>query len=1399
MGRTASNPVADTLVGRWEQVSESSASVGTDIDMTDGDVPIVHSYPLTPMQFGLAFESAAAVVPGVNVEQIVCHFDDEVVDARLLERAWRATQEQHDALRTSIDLEHPDGPVQHVHQRCELDLTTLDWSALAEADQTRALDDWLAEDRARGVDLREPGATRVVLIVLGPRRSTMVWTFHHALLDGRSFAAVLEEVLARLDELSADGDMAARPVRPRFREHVAAVTDADGGDAAAKAFFTELLDGHAEPTPAPGAVPEGAVPADHDGPQHLEVERRLGPDVVARLEARAAEADATVGTALLAAWAVLVSRYCSSSDVVFGTTRAGRHQVEGAADMVGCLINTVPIRLRAEPSTNVDELLRSTRAFQLDVRPHEHTALVDIRSWIGVPGDRSLLSTTVVFERELLDTRLRAGGGHPDRRVTVHEQSSSPLMLAAYLDDGLVLRLEHDTSRYRPETVRAMGDHLARLLESLADSAADTALGALEMLGDEERRRLVEDRNPASPVVAGPGRYIDRFEAQVREHPDDVAVEDLDDARALTYRALDERANRLAHVLVEAGASQDHPVAVCLHRSVDFVVSMLAVLKAGAAYLPLDPTYPAASLAHMLDDSGARLVLAHSRSVDRLPSDALSTGTGRQVLVVDRIASTSATTALAGGSTTPPERRAASDDDLAYVIYTSGTTGAPKGVMISDRSLRAFCTAVAERYELVPSDRVLQFSSLSFDVSVEELLPTLSVGATVVLRSDEMSASMRSLVEATASAGLSVLNLPSAIWHELVEHLDTTGERLAPSVRLVVVGGERVSRSAFEVWSRLHPSLRWLNGYGPTETTVTCTSFDPAGRYHVDSGEELPIGRPLGNARAYVLDETGATLVPDGQAGELWIGGSGVALGYLGRPALTAERFRPDPFVEDPSARMYRTGDRARWSAHGELEYLGRVDRQIKLRGFRIEPGEVERVLERHPKVRQAFVALRPDRTGGDRLIAWIVADRTDEPAPADVLHWAVDRLPAHEVPAAVVVADELVRTPAGKVDVDALPEPPEQGDGPTAPAGPAAAPADALEAELCAVFGDVLGRSTPVAVDASFFDLGGHSLLAVRLIGRIDAGLGSRVTMSMLHGAPTPRTLARLIARQDHELEPAPTDEHDQVYLSTIQPHGDRPPLYGIHVLGANGAFFRPLAARLGEDQPVFGLSVTEPDEDTPTAVEEIAAHYVDEIQQHRPDGPLSLAAVSLGGFVAFEVAQQLTAKGRDVRVLALFDSAGPGGRRTVTSAQRVAIHLRQLRAGGTTYAAGAARRLLARLREYGDTARVRLHRRHGSDTPDDLWMHRFVLANTEAADRYFARPYSGPMVVFHAAEEVFDTPETIRDALGWACVAAGSIELVEVPGRHMSMLEEPHVAELAEALRTAMDPDRAGSDADD
>ncbi len=1330
----------------------------------------VDRLPLTPMQFGMVFESTVGGRPSANVEQVVCHLDDEEVDPSRLEAAWRAVQRRHDVLRTSFALEGRDGPVQLVHAESRCDLDRVDWSPLDPEQQAASLEAWLSSDRALGIDLDRAPGMRLALLELGPTRSVLVWTFHHALLDGRSFSRVLEEVFDRYDGLAPDDPGAEALPSPAFRHHVEAVATADRD--AARAYFGELLDGFDRPVPAPGAVEVepvtdvGHAPARPDPVGHAEVEVRLSQHLVDRLEKRAAEADATLGTMLLVAWSVVVSRYTARTDVVFGTTRSGRHTVPGASEIVGCLINTVPIRLRTGAERSVDELIRGARAFQLDVRPHEHTALVDVQSWSEVPNDQRLLSSNVVFERELLDSRLRRrGGAWSARRVEVLEQTSFPLVVAAYVDDGLLLRLEFDRSCYQRPVVEDLSAHLAQILTSLADSAPDTRIDELRMLDPRERSVLLDERNPARPD-APTETLVARFERQARQAPTRIAVEALAGGPTRTYAELDERANRLAGALRDAGATSDRPVAICLARSAGFVEAVLAVLKAGAAYLPLDPTYPEASLGHMLADSGATIVVATRATSAHLPA------TGARVLLVDDLEPL-----LAEQPAEAPARPLAALDDVAYVIYTSGSTGAPKGVMVSHGSLAAYCDAVIERYGLSADDRKLQFASLSFDVSVEELLPSLGIGATVVLRDDEVAESMAALVEATERAGLTVLNLPSAIWHALVEHLEDHGARLAATVRLVVVGGEKVSRGAYEAWARTHPEVPWLNGYGPTETTITATSYDPvAGGYELGSGREIPIGTPLANTRAYVLGGGGRWLVPDGAVGELWIGGSSVALGYLGQPELTASRFRADPFTGRAGDRMYGTGDLVRWLPSGDLEFLGRNDRQLKLRGFRIEPGEVERVLERHPAVRQAFVALRTDPASDQqRLAAWVVLAPQHGGADLDaILAEARRGLPAHAVPSALVATDDLARTAGGKVDVDALPAPFDARQH-----RPASAPATGDEARLGALFGDVLGVTA--GPDDSFFDLGGHSLLAVRLISRLEQAVGTRVSLATLHAAPTPRALAAVL----HDA----VDPDQLAYLAPIQPSGDRPPLYGIHVLGFNGSFYRPLASHLGADQPVLGLSIAEPGEDTPTAVAEIAALYVDEIVRYQPQGPLSLAAVSLGGYVAFEVAQQLTARGRQVAVVALLDSPGPGGRTSVTRGERLAIHLRKLRTGRHRYVAMLARRHVETVRQRIDGYRIRLHGILGHETPDELWQHRFVLANIAAADRYQARPYPGRLTVFHAAGEEFDAVEAVRAGLGWDIVAAGGLDVVEVPGEHVSMLEDPHVAALADALRAAMD----------
>lgn len=1329
----------------------------------------VRSYPLAPIQAGLAVESVL-VTRSANLEQYVCRFDAEVVDLERMNRAWAVVQRRHESLRSTIHLDDPTGPCQRVHDTV-VGLQVVDQSAVGRADHERVLDEWLDRDRTAGLDLSTVPSMRLCLLVFERRCSVLVWTFHHALLDGRSSARVLEEALdlydAGVDEVEAawihepefhEPEFHEPGIHePGFHEHVEAVLTQDL--AAARSFFCERFGNWGGPSPAPAAAGDTPV----GGGRHEEVELRMTGAWLERAVDRSRRLDVTVGSILLASWALLMSRWNDSDDVVFGTTRSGRHTVPGADRMVGCLINTLPLRLKLDPTWTVEDLLRDIRDFQVAVRPHEHASLRDIADWVGVGADQRLLSTAVVYESDLLDSRLRARGGRWEhRRIELLEQSSFPLMLSAHQDDGLRLRLEYDTDEYDRETATRLVANLGHLLEAVVDTAPTANLEEITMLSDAESSDLLVGRNPP-PWTPVEGSYIDRFEATVAGAAAAVAVEDSG-GESITYAELDERANRLAHLLLRRGATGSEPVALCLSRSIDFVVAMLAARKAQAPYLPLDPDYPAEALTHRLRDSGAQLVVATSESSRSLDA------TGVSVLRIDCLAED-----LADQPPSAPMRTPAGPDSVAYVIYTSGTTGLPKGVMISDGSLVDLCVAVTERYELGAGDRVLQFCSLSFDVSVEEIAPTLLAGGTVVLRSPETSSSMGALVDASATRRLTVLNLPSAIWHTLVTHLERTGARLSRSVRLVVVGGEKVSRHAYESWSTIHPEIRWLNGYGPTETTVTCASFDPRGSYDVGSGRELPIGRPLANARAYILDSAGRHLMPDGAAGELWIGGTGVALGYLGQPRLTDERFRPDPFVACSDARMYRTGDKARWSSEGDLEYLGRVDRQIKLRGFRIEPAHIERRLEQLQGVSQAFVALRSGATDVDRLVGWVVPldDRVILDT-AELRELVSGLLPDYLVPSALVQVDELPRTSAGKVDLSALPDPPS-----TRPESSRVDRSDdGAVARLCELFEELLGGH--VSRYDSFFEVGGNSLLAVRLIGLIEEQWGACLSMADLVAAQSPRELALAISSAPGGARAA--------YLCAIQPAGANVPLYGLHVIGENGCFYRPLSDRLGPDQPVFGLAVTRPDEFTPTDVVDIAAVYVDEIQRHRPDGPIAVAGVSLAGFVAFEVAQQLSAAGRDVVLTVLLDSAGPGGQRSVRFAARVAIHLRRLRQGRWSSFRRLASHASESARQLSWTARLRVQKLMGRPTPESLWVHRFVMANVAAVEHYRPTPSSSPLLIVHAADEEFDDPEAVRAGLGWGPYAAAGMQVVDVSGDHMSMLEEPNVGDLAEVIRRSL-----------
>ncbi len=625
-------------------------------------------------------------------------------------------------------------------------------------------------------------------------------------------------------------------------------------------------------------------------------------------------------------------------------------------------------------------------------------------------------------------------------------------------------------------------------------------------------------RGPAMPFPAD-ATLADLVEAQVDRTPAALAL--VHDGEELTYAELDARANRLAHALQDAGVGPDVPAAILLDRSTALAVSLLATLKAGGACLPLDPAQPPLRLAAMLRDAAPPVLVTSERLAGRVEGHA-----GR-VILLDRDGPAIARRA----STRPP--RGAGPSDLAYVIYTSGSTGEPKGVMLTHRGLVNHNVAVARLYGLAAGDRVAQFCSIGFDVSVEEIFPTWESGATLVLRSDDVPVLGAAWLEWLRRMRITVLNLPTAYWHEWVRDLQSLGEEVPEGIRLVIVGGEKALGSAYRAWLGVGGDrVRWLNAYGPAEASVLATVYEPAAGAGAPQSADPPIGRPLANTTVHVLDERGE---PAGEAiGELLIGGVGVGRGYLTRPDLTAQSFVEDRFDDDPAARLYRTGDLARLLPDGNLEFVGRRDEQVKVRGFRIECGEVESVLARHRAVAEVAVVVREDSPGDKRLVAYVAARAGAEPTSVDLRRFVSEHLPRYMVPSAFVRVAALPTTPNGKIARDALPPP---GDARRELATASTATRTPTERAIAAIWARVLSIAE-VGADDNFFDLGGHSLQGMQVVAAVRQELGVEIGVRGLFEAPTVARLAAAVeAARGGRDEPPPL-------VSRARRPGERIPL---------------------------------------------------------------------------------------------------------------------------------------------------------------------------------------------------------------------------------------------------------------
>ncbi|MFE6775877.1 amino acid adenylation domain-containing protein [Streptomyces sp. NPDC057702] len=1038
---------------------------------------------MSPLQKGLFFLSSYDE-SALDVYTVQLGFDLEgELDVERLRTAADALLTRHPNLKAAFRQRKNGEPVTLVPHQVELPWREVDLSSLAADAQRERLDQLTDEDRRTRFDLGSPPLIRCATIRLGPARHRLLLTHHHLLLDGWSTARVIQELFALY---AAAGDPSALPpVRP-YRDYLAWAAAQD--TVADERAWHAALAGLEGPTlVAPGAADQ--PPAE---PGTVTVD--LDPELAAALTATARRLDATVPTAVQLLWALVLAGRTGRTDVVFGSTVSGRPaELPGVESMVGLFINTVPIRVRLRYEETLTALLGRVQAEQAALLPHHHLGLGDIQRLAGLGP---LFDTLAVFENYLVDSGTADTGPADAGRDTVfaglrvgaitgQDATHYPLTLVAAPtgDGGLGLRLRYRSDALTEPDVRGVADQLRRAIEEFT-ADPEQPLAHLDLLTPAERARVTHEWNGhLTPVT--PRTLPELFERWAHEVPARPAV--TDGAVELTYGQLNARANRLAHTLIGLGVGPERPVGVALPRGADVYVAQLAVGKAGGVFLPLNPDYPAERLRALVDDARPHLILA-APGVDPTPwapgtpvahlADLPQDGPDHDPTDADRH---------------QPLRL----ENAAYVIYTSGSTGTPKGVLVAHRPLADLVAWAHDRFATAPGDRVTQFASPSFDVTFCELANSLFAGATLVVVPEEERAGAP-LADFLVRARITLAVIPPTV----VASLPT--DVALPADMTMIVGTEALPAEVVRTWARRH---RLFNAYGPTEAVVNSATWLVPASW---DGGPVPIGPPDVNKRAYVLDGALRPVAP-GVLGELYVAGVGLARGYVGRPGTTADRFVACPFGP-AGTRMYRTGDLARWNASGELEYAGRTDHQIKIRGFRVEPAEIEALLTDHPALTRAVVVARADAAGTRRLVAYVVPATDAEVQTGELTAWVAAALPEHMVPAAFVTLDTLPVTGANKIDRTALPAPD------LTPASEGTAPRDARERVLAGLFAEVLGVPE-VGVHDSFFALGGDSISSIQLVG----AAGRQGLRLRPRDVFERRTVAALAAVEQRSAEPAP------------------------------------------------------------------------------------------------------------------------------------------------------------------------------------------------------------------------------------------------------------------------------------
>ncbi len=1360
-----SNPTVAQLARHLDRCVSPRRTEAPTIEPVSRDQPLPLSYAQRRLWFLDRFEA----------DRTIYNYSLRVdltgqLDVPILDRCIDEIYQRHDVLRTIFQGDG-DQPQQIVAAHTGSPLRTVDYRDLPEADADKQAAREIRRVVREPYDLSTGPLFRPTLVRITETRQSLILSMHHIVGDEWSMGVLFQELTALYRAHTDATAPSLQPLPIQYADFASWQNRWLTDDALEPLweYWKKQLNGAPQVLELPADFPRPKLQAFQGERRSL----RLPAALSDQIKCLARREQATLFMALLAAFDILIHRYTGRDDILIGSPVAGRERTE-VESLIGFFVNTLVLRADLSGNPTFRDFLARVRETTLHAYANQAIPFERLVEHLQPKRDLShsplfqVMFSLKEAQRDTLDL--------PGITVEMQEldHGVAKFDLAVSVDDQqphLDVCIEYNTALFREETIDRLLGHYHQLLASIV-SDPDRPIDNLNLLTDDENRQLLQDAGQSDTGGIDPGEPFFRlFEEHARRSPDRVAVTFHDER--VTYGQLNDAANQLAHKLTDRGIAAGSLVGVCVNRSPRMLVALLAVMKARCAYVPMDPAYPILRLEMMVEDSGLVAILTEEPLRERLPDSDVT------LLFLDSIVDR-----LANRPTTAPPT-AASASELAYVIFTSGSTGRPKGVAVPHRALTNFLMSMAKSPGFNRDDVMLAVTTLSFDIAGLELFLPLTVGGCVALVDRDTASDGRRLTEVIESHHATVMQATPATWRMMIDAGWRGGGRLR-----ILCGGEAMPRDL--VHPLIERSAELWNMYGPTETTIW-SSVDRV----QSSRPPITIGRPICNTQLYVLDGE-RNLQPIGVPGELYIGGEGLAEGYLDQPDLTAQRFVTDPFAAGPGSRLYRTGDLCRRLQDGRIEYLGRMDRQIKLRGFRIEPGEIIEALSRHPSIRQNTVTLRAELHDEPALVAYVVTADGQQPDTAELRTFLKNQLPEYMIPSVFVPMDSLPTTANGKVDHDALPAP---GVAQPSDEKPYVAPRSNTEHKLTEIWSEVLKRKR-IGIHDDYFELGGHSLQAVRVFTRIQEALGQDLPIATLFQYPTIAQLA--IAIDDS----GGVDIDSSRSLIPLQPRGDKPPFFFVHGLGGDVFFLVDLAKRLAPDQPIYGLQAAgrdgnaEPDTD----VTSMAKRYLRAIRAVSPNGPYHLGGYSLGGLVAYEMARLLTESDEQVAILAILDT-GPRPIERLTGLSRLKVIPHFLRAVPwwvlddllRTPPKRMANRLIGKMRGWWRRVRTRIARQPSPSTPQidlqavfgvrDLpdWRRRFMQVQYQAGLQYDPPPYTGRLTLFRAR-----TPPLLMaspDHLGWQPIAQDGVRIERIPGNHDTILKEPYVGVLAARLRAITD----------